>query len=246
MQVKPCRSAKETFTRFISNSIGDPFKDSGSFNRTLRESSPVLRAASVTHSSPFSTTGNKTIRKAEFAYNLNVLEPKGSHALRAFCDRPMGMYNRKTAEPFTSLNGIGYKEDPYERKEDIIREEYNRLNSLVLKKDEPFNHVVRQHGTFYPNILTFGTTKQFPEKPAQGRFVPSYGAWKRGDAAHTGHNKTFGGHSGRSTEYNYVEEQEQDNVRYQKDVRGPIWRTTHQMSKTMANTTTTFNADKKL
>ena len=142
------------------------------------------------------------MRKSEFAYNDNIKEPKGSHALRAFCDRPMGAYNRKTAEPFTNLNGIGYAEDPFERKDDISREEYAKLNSLILKKEEPFNHVVRQHGTFYPNILTFGTTKSFPEKASPSRFVPAYGPWKRGDPAHVGHNKTLG----RSTEYNYVEE----------------------------------------
>lgn len=68
--------------------------------------------------------------------------------------------------------------------------------------------MVRQHGTFYPNILTFGTTKAFEEKPKEQRFVPSYGAWKRGDLSHTGFNKTFGGHGGRSTEYDYVEQQE--------------------------------------
>jgi hypothetical protein len=74
--------------------------------------------------------------------------------------------------------------------------------------------------------LTFGTTKSFPEKSRDGKFEPKYGVWKRGDEAHTGFNKTLGGH-GVSTEYNYAEEQEQDNVRYQKDVRNPIWRTSH-------------------
>ncbi len=66
--------------------------------------------------------------------------------------------------------------------------------------------MVRQHGTFIPNILTFGTTKSFPEKAADPKFVPKYGIWNRGDPAHTGFNKTIGGHSGRSTEYQYVEE----------------------------------------
>jgi len=41
-----------------------------------------------------------------------------------------------------------------------------------------------------------------------------FGAFKIGDPAHTGFNKTFGGHHGRSTEYDYIEEKEQDNVRY--------------------------------
>jgi hypothetical protein len=33
------------------------------------------------------------------------------------------------------MNGIGYTEDPYERKEDISREEYARLNSKILMKN---------------------------------------------------------------------------------------------------------------
>jgi len=168
------------------------------------------------------------VKKSEYAY-IESVEPKGSYALKAFVNRPSGFYNRKTAEPFTSLNGIGYTEDPHERKEDISREEYARLNNLILHKDRAFNHVVRQHGTFIPNILTFGTTKSFADKAPEAKFVPKYGVWNRGDLPHTGFNKTIGGHSGRSTEYQYVEEQEQDNVKYQKGVKNPFWRTTNQM-----------------
>jgi hypothetical protein len=126
--------------------------------------------------------------------------------LRPFADRPGGFYNRKTAEPFASLNTIGYAEDPHERKEDISREDYAKQNSLILYKNQPFSHVVRQHGTFYPNVLTFGTSKTFANKASAERFVPHYGSFKRGDEPHTGFNKTLGGHNGRSTEYNYVEE----------------------------------------
>lgn len=102
--------------------------------------------------------------------------------------------------------GIKYSEDPYERKEDISREEFAKLNGKILYGNQPFNHVVCQHGTFYPNILTFGTTKSFPEKANNSKLEPKYGIWKRGDSTHTGFNKTFGGHHGRSTEYDYVEE----------------------------------------
>jgi hypothetical protein len=55
--------------------------------------------------------------------------------LRPFVNRPGGAYNRKTSEPFTNLNGIGYSEDPYERKEDISREEYAKLNASILLKN---------------------------------------------------------------------------------------------------------------
>lgn len=41
--------------------------------------------------------------------------------------------------------------------------------------------------------------------------VPKYGAWKKGDEAHTGYNKTIGGHK-RSTEYEYHEEGEIDKI----------------------------------
>lgn len=124
----------------------------------------MLKQASITHSTPFKTQGNRTVRKSEYAYNDNTSEPKGSHSLRPFVNRTGGIYNRKTAEPFTSLNEIGYAEDPYERKQDISREEYARLNNKILDSGNPFQHVVRQHGTFYPNILTFGTTKEFAAK----------------------------------------------------------------------------------
>ena len=55
VQVNQCRSAKEQFTRFICNSVGDPFQEPGTFNSTLRQTSPLLKAASVTHSTPFNT-----------------------------------------------------------------------------------------------------------------------------------------------------------------------------------------------
>jgi hypothetical protein len=44
-----------------------------------------------------------------------------------------------------------------------------------------------------------------------------FGPFKRGDPAHVGYNKTFGG-NGRSTEYNYIEEREEDSVMYRKSV----------------------------
>ena len=99
-------------------------------------------------------------------------------------ERPSGFYNRKTSEPFTNLNQIGYSEDPYERKEDLLREEYARLNNLILKKNEPFSHVVRQHGTFYPNMITFGTNKTFAPKKLFEKSPPKYGPFKIGDPLH--------------------------------------------------------------
>ena len=134
MTVNACRSANESFTRFTSNCIGAPYNEPGRYNQSLRSTSPLLLSAATTHSTPFTTSGNKTVRKAEFSYTLTS-EKKGSHALRPFVNRPGGFYNRKTAEPFTNMNSIGYTEDPYERKEDISREEYARLNSKILMKN---------------------------------------------------------------------------------------------------------------
>lgn len=195
----------------------------------------------IVHSTPFKNThGNSLKKNAEYDYRLNTIEPKGSHSLRPFVDRPSGFYNRKTREPFTNMNTIGYTIDPYERKDDMIREEYARLNNKILVKNLPFSQDVRQRGTFLPNPLTFGTTIQFEEKAKEPRFVPKYGVFKKGDEAHTGINKTIGGGL-RSSEYHYQEEMETDNVRYQKNVRLPIWRQTAQMSKSMANSSIMSN-----
>lgn len=60
--------------------------------------------------------------------------------------------------------------------------------------------------------------------------MPSYGAWKNGDQPHTGYNKTLGG-GRRSSEYTYVEERNDDTIKIKQE---PIWRTTPQMEKTMA------------
>ena len=99
-------------------------------------------------------------------------------------------------------------------------------------------------------MLTFGTSQKFPAKSPLKSAPPHYGPFKHGDPAHIGHNKTIGGH-GRSTEYNYIEEQEQDNVKYQKNVKGPVWLNTAQMSKSMMNSSVAHhfknaNLDKSL
>lgn len=72
---------------------------------------------------------------------------------------------------------------------------------------------MKQKGTFYPHEMTYGTTKQFNEKPQTPRFVPKYGPFTRGEPAHVGHNKTFGGRHGGS-EQRYEEEREEDKVKY--------------------------------
>lgn len=208
---------KEQFGKFVSNSIGDPYVDPGKYR--LRSRSPVEQ--------PFvSMHGHRTVKKSEY-------EHMSEKKLAPVVEQPRGLYNRKTSEPFTNLNQLGYSEDPYERKEDLARDEYARLNGKILHRGQPFSHVVRQHGTFYPNMLTFGTTKQFPEKRAPSQTQPLYGPFRKGDPAHVGYNKTFGGH-GKSSELDYVEQCEQDPVRFHPSgSRQPVWRDTASMSKSM-------------
>lgn len=52
--------------------------------------------------------------------------------------------------------------------------------------------------------MTFGSRKKFPIKTESTRKPALFGPFRKGDPAHIGHNKTFGG-NGKSTEYNYVE-----------------------------------------
>lgn len=127
MTVNPCKNQKETFTRQAFNALGDPYVDPGKFNSQLRSASTV--------SKPFlSMHGNRTVRKSEFTHMKEHPKPADKHI--------PGFYNRKTAEPFTQfkdLGGQGYSEDPYERKEDLNRDEYARLNSKILHRNEPFS-----------------------------------------------------------------------------------------------------------
>jgi len=67
--------------------------------------------------------GNKSVKSSEYAY-IQSEEPKGAKSLAPFVNRNSGFYNKKTTDPFSTLNVIGYKEDPYERKQDIERQEY--------------------------------------------------------------------------------------------------------------------------
>ena len=75
--------------------------------------------------------GNKSVKSSEFEYKQSE-EPKGSKSMTPFVNRTSGFYNKKTADPFSTLGAIGYKEDPYERKDDLERQEYARLNSKIL------------------------------------------------------------------------------------------------------------------
>ena len=123
ISVAKAKGPRETFGRFSSNALGDPFQDAGKYNGSLRKtkSKPVLP--------PFKTTGNRKIRRSEFPY-IEQGPPK-----RPEPETAPRFGTRVKAEPFTNLNQIGYRVDPYERKKDFTRVEYAQRNGLILHRD---------------------------------------------------------------------------------------------------------------
>ena len=113
MTINQCRGAKETFGKFQSNALGDPYQDPGQY--ILRKPRSNSQIAQV---KPFTTCSNKKVRHSEF-----VWKPEGPPA-RPVPESAPRFATRVKAEPFTSLNKLGYSEDPYERKQDIGRDEY--------------------------------------------------------------------------------------------------------------------------
>ena len=101
--VNPCKSANESFGPLNSNSTNSPYVEPGKY--ILRSDEKSQRSQStLTHKSTFRNMhGPKTVRKSEFEY-FTSSEVKGSNTLAPFVDRPGGFYNKKTSDPFTSLN----------------------------------------------------------------------------------------------------------------------------------------------
>lgn len=161
MMNNPCKKAgaTETFGKHVSTANGDPYVDPGNFNKSLRGSSQRPQSAKQP-SFKLSHPSARKVKHSEFEYVDG--NPHGNYSLIPFCKKESGFYNRKSTQEFTTLNGIGYAEDPYERKQDQEREEYAKQNNRIMYKNQPFSQVVKQHGTFYPHEMTYGTTKQFP------------------------------------------------------------------------------------
>lgn len=82
---------------------------------------------------------------------------------------------------------------------------------------------MRQRGTFQANFTTYGTNIAFPEKSQSAKKQPLFGAFKNGDPLKTGYNKCIGGRNG-TTEEAYMEEMEQDPVKFRKNVSTNVWR----------------------
>jgi len=134
ISVNPCKgtTATEGFGKFESNALGDPYVDPGKYFNSLRK--PRSNSAL---SKPFLTSSNKKIRKSEFEYI-----PLGPPA-RPNPETAPRFATRVKPELFTSFNKLGYTEDPYERKQDMNRDEYARLNSKIIHRDQPWNNTVR-------------------------------------------------------------------------------------------------------
>ena len=133
MTVNKCKGAGETFGKFTSNALGDPYIDPGQYS--LRKPRPNSQVQSP--AKPFKTQGNKKVRNSEFQY-IELGPPA-----RPTPESKPRFATRVKAEPFTNLNRIGYSEDPYERKQDIGRDEYAKQNGLIIHRDQPWSNTVR-------------------------------------------------------------------------------------------------------
>ena len=153
MTINRCKDSKSTFGNFTSNALGDPYVDPGKYNGSLRKPRSNSQI-----SKPFLAQSNRKVRHSEFEY-----KPLGPPS-RPVPESAPRFGTRVKAEPFTSLNKMGYSEDPYERKQDMNRDEYANQNGLIIHRDQPWSNTVRQRGTFYPNFTTYGTNIAFPEK----------------------------------------------------------------------------------
>ena len=204
MTINQCRGTKETFEKFKSNGIGDPYIDAGQYimrKPDARSSSTINKPAKAWTQSG----SNKKVKKSEFVYKEQGPPER---------PRPETLPRFKThvkSEPFTNQNNIGYKEDPYEHKQDDERREYARLNGLILHRDKPWTNTVKQHGEFYPHAQTYGTAVNFPEKKKKPVEPFLAGPFKPGNPLKTGHNKCIGGRHG-TTEEKYMEETIPDKV----------------------------------
>lgn len=98
MSVTPCKAPNQTFGKFISNALGDPYVDPGKYNLRRPNDFAVARSNSaVAHKVPFGPSGsNKTVRKSEFEYH-----PLGP-AARPVPEKKRGFINKKTYDPFTN------------------------------------------------------------------------------------------------------------------------------------------------
>jgi len=85
---------------------------------------------------------------------------------------------------------VPYTEDAYERSEDMRKLDYQRRTALVL--DGAFKNSVKQDGCFDPMRKTYGSDGNFPMKQTPLKPREAYGAFRIGNLAKIGYNKTLG------------------------------------------------------
>lgn len=154
----PCRGTRDTFERGLkSNAVGDAFVDPGQYflrkpdSRKSESKDERRNSAAVFKYSG----GPKLVRRSEFEHLHN-----GPPA-RPEIETRKNFLTRSTAERFQGK--VPYTEDLYENKEDLMRQDYLKRRSLILTPNRPYTSTVRQRGTFYPQYMTYGTLKSFPE-----------------------------------------------------------------------------------
>jgi hypothetical protein len=99
--------------------------------------------------------GPKLVRRSEFEHLHNGPPARPAPESRK------NFLTRFSSEKFQPR--LPYTEDLYETKEDLTRMDYIKRRSLILAPSRPYTSTVRQRGTFYPQYMTYGTLKQFPE-----------------------------------------------------------------------------------
>lgn len=163
MMGTPAKGTRDTFEReFRSNAVGDTFVDPGQYflrrpdtNEKLKRQA-VKVGKSVSHSAVFRPSGGpKLVCHAEFEYHDNGPPER---------PKPEGKPNfltRFTPEKFQKK--IPYIEDLYENKEDLIKADFIARTRKILTPNKPYTTAVKQHGTFYPHYLTYGSLKEFPK-----------------------------------------------------------------------------------
>lgn len=137
-------AANEGFGKFLSNAVPEQrsaseakYSEAVQFNQT---STSFLRATSA--KKPFIAGSQKGAPIPSEWKALMGANGKVPHKTVS------GFYNRKTAEPFSTMSQIGYQFDPYERKQDILRKTQIDFESKIHDKANPFKNAVKQHGTF--------------------------------------------------------------------------------------------------
>lgn len=133
-------SANEGFGKFKSNN--GKFDEAVSFNVGL--SNGFLRGRGSQSAKKAFVAGSQKANPVPDQCRYKVQGPSAKLNYRDVS----GFYNRKTSEPFTSLNGIGYGLEPYERKQDLMRTTQQNFDNCILDPAKPFSHTVIQRGNF--------------------------------------------------------------------------------------------------